>query len=70
MITMKAGTLRVPGANLHYEVRGSGPVLLLIHPGGGDGHAFDAIADYLAHRYTVVAYDRRGLSRSRLDDPA
>src|SRR5215472_17514457 len=70
MITMKAGTLRVPGANLHYEVRGSGPVLLLIHPGGGDARAFDAIADHLARRCTVVAYDRRGLSRSTLDDPA
>lgn len=69
MIAMKAGTLRVPGANLHYEVRGSGPVLLLIHPGGGDARAFDAIAQRLADRYTVVAYDRRGLSRSRLDDP-
>ncbi len=61
--------LRVPGANLYYEVRGTGPVLLLIPPGGGDARAFDGIADKLADRYTVVAYDRRGLSRSKLDDP-
>lgn len=70
MIAVKAGTLRVPGANLHYEVRGSGPILLLIHPAGGDASAFDAIANDLVDRYTVVAYDRRGLSRSSLDDPA
>src|SRR5215470_4954538 len=70
MIAVKAGTLLVPGANLHYEVRGSGPILLLIHPAGGDARAFDAIANDLAGRYTVVAYDRRGLSRSSLDDPA
>jgi len=70
MIAVKASTLRVPGATLHYEVRGSGPILLLIHPGGGDARAFDTIANDLAGRYTVVAYDRRGLSRSRLDDPA
>src|SRR5262249_17313452 len=44
-------------------------ILLLIHPAGGDAHAFDAIADDLADRYTVVTYDRRGLSRSRLEDP-
>jgi len=69
MIAMKAGSLRVPGASLHHEVRGSGPILLLIHPAGGDAHAFDAIADDLADRYTVVTYDRRGLSRSRLEDP-
>lgn len=69
MIAMKAGTLRVPGADLHYEVLGSGPILLLIHPAGGDARAFDGIAGKLADRYTVVAYDRRGLSRSRLDDP-
>jgi hypothetical protein len=30
---MKTGTLQVPGASLYYEVRGSGPVLLMI-PGG------------------------------------
>src|SRR5215467_3991788 len=69
MIAMKAGTQRVPGANLHYEVRGSGPILLLIHPAGGDARAFDAIAGKLAGRYTVMAYDRRGLSRSRLGGP-
>jgi hypothetical protein len=27
---MKAQTLKVPGATLYYETRGSGPVLLLI----------------------------------------
>jgi len=55
MIAVKAGTLRVPGASLHYEVRGSGPILLLIHPAGGDARAFEAIANDLAGRYTAVA---------------
>jgi pimeloyl-ACP methyl ester carboxylesterase len=62
-------TLRVPGANLFYETIGSGPLLLLIHGGGGDGRAFTGIAGYLKDAYTVVTYDRRGLSRSTLDDP-
>ena len=30
MQPIQAHTLNVPGANLYYEVRGSGPVLLLI----------------------------------------
>jgi pimeloyl-ACP methyl ester carboxylesterase len=70
MSLTKSDTLRVPGANLYYEVRGSGPILLLIHGGGGDARAFNGIAKHLVSQYTVVTYDRRGLSRSTLDDPA
>jgi len=62
-------TLRVPGANLYYEVYGSGPLLLLIHGGGGGAYVFNQIIGHLANRYSVVTYDRRGLSRSTLDDP-
>ncbi len=34
MIVVKNGTLPVHGANIYYEVRGSGPFLLMIHGGG------------------------------------
>lgn len=61
-------TLKVPGATLHYEVRGSGPVLLLIPGGPADAGAFTPIRDALSDRYTVVTYDPRGLSRSPLDE--
>lgn len=64
------GSLRVNGATLHYEVRGQGPLLLLIPGGAGGAAAFDGIADDLAAEYTVAAYDPRGMSRSTLDDPA
>ncbi|MFF7247322.1 alpha/beta fold hydrolase [Embleya sp. NPDC008237] len=60
--------LAVPGADLYYEVRGSGPVLLLINGSNGDTGLFAALGDRLADRHTVVAYDRRGNSRSRLTD--
>ncbi|MBN6056895.1 alpha/beta hydrolase [Nonomuraea sp. RK-328] len=63
------GNLRVDGATLHYEVRGQGPLLLLIPGGTGGAAAFDGVADDLAGEYTVVAYDPRGFSRSPLDDP-
>ncbi|GAA4468033.1 alpha/beta fold hydrolase [Phytohabitans houttuyneae] len=64
---METKTLSVPGASLHYEVRGAGPVLLLICGGVYDAAAFAPLAQELADRYTVVTYDRRGNSRSRLD---
>jgi pimeloyl-ACP methyl ester carboxylesterase len=60
-------TLQVPGATLHYELRGSGPVLLCISGGPTDAGAFDDLAARLSDRYTVVAYDQRGHSRSTLD---
>ncbi|MEU6212798.1 alpha/beta hydrolase [Streptomyces sp. NPDC047023] len=63
------GSLRVNGATLHYEVRGRGPLLLLIPGGTGGAASFDGIADDLAARYTVATYDPRGMSRSTLDDP-
>ncbi|KOU91282.1 alpha/beta hydrolase [Streptomyces sp. XY593] len=63
------GTLRVNGATLHYEVRGRGPLLLLIPGGTGGAAAFDGIADDLAAEYTVATYDPRGMSGSTLDDP-
>jgi pimeloyl-ACP methyl ester carboxylesterase len=60
--------LRVPGARLHYEVRGSGPLLLLL--GAPMGAAdFAALADVLAADRTVVTTDPRGVSASVVDDP-
>ncbi len=62
-------TLTVPGATLYYEVRGSGPVLLLICGGVYDAAGYAGLADQLSDRYTVVTYDRRGNSRSPLHGP-
>jgi pimeloyl-ACP methyl ester carboxylesterase len=66
----KANTLRLPGSTLYYETRGSGPVLLMIPGGPADAGAFDELAPLMADRYTVVAYDPRGNSRSVTDDPS
>ena len=54
----------VNGAELYYEVRGSGPSLLLIMGATGDGGHFDTLADLLADEFTVITYDRRGNGRS------
>ncbi|GAA4587364.1 alpha/beta hydrolase [Planotetraspora phitsanulokensis] len=61
--------LHVPGGRLYYELRGRGPTLLLIPGSNGDAGLFDAVADLLADRFTVITYDRRGFSRSTLDGP-
>ncbi|MEV7230045.1 alpha/beta hydrolase [Polymorphospora sp. NPDC051019] len=61
--------LEVPGARLHYDVRGTGPLLVLNGvPMGTKG--FAAMAPLLADDYTVVTYDPRGMFRSTVEDPA
>ncbi|BCJ33923.1 hydrolase [Actinocatenispora thailandica] len=67
---IETGTLEVPGASLCYEVRGTGPLLLLIIPGGPtDLGAPSGVAACLADRYAVVTYHRRGPSRGLLAGP-
>ncbi|MEU8109921.1 alpha/beta hydrolase [Nonomuraea muscovyensis] len=61
-------TLTVPGARLHYEVRGAGPLLLVMGSPMGAA-AFAPVADALAAAHTVVTHDPRGIAGSRLDDP-
>ncbi|WP_327139013.1 alpha/beta fold hydrolase [Nocardia sp. NBC_01327] len=56
--------LDAPGAQIYYKVRGTGPVLLLLPGGDGDADAFDGLAHHLEPDFTVVTFDRRGLSRS------
>jgi acetyltransferase/esterase len=63
-------TLKVPGAQLFYEVSGNGPLLILIPGASGTGESFRPLASHLISQYQVVTYDRRGFSRSSLDGPA
>jgi pimeloyl-ACP methyl ester carboxylesterase len=63
------GNLEVPGARLHYETYGCGPLLLMVPGANGSADAFKGVADSLAAQYTVVTYDRRGFSHSLLDGP-
>jgi len=55
--------LRTAGAHIHHEVRGEGPLLVLV--GSPMGAAFFApAADLLAADHTVVTLDPRGTGRS------
>jgi pimeloyl-ACP methyl ester carboxylesterase len=69
-MTTTTDYLSVPGAGLYYEMRGNGPTLLISQSGEGDAGRSVDLVDQLADAYTVITYDRRGLSRSTLDDPS
>jgi pimeloyl-ACP methyl ester carboxylesterase len=68
-------TVAVPGATLHYEVRGAaasrgGPLLFVIGSPMAAAE-FAPLADALASSSrTVVTYDPRGIGNSTIDDPA
>jgi pimeloyl-ACP methyl ester carboxylesterase len=65
---MQPDTLRIPDATLHYELRGEGPLLVLV--GAPMGTRFFApAADLLAADHTVLTTDPRGIGASVLDDP-
>ncbi|AKR58391.1 alpha/beta hydrolase [Devosia sp. H5989] len=64
---VESQTIKVPGASLYYEATGQGPLLLIIPGGPQDAGLFADMAQRLAHRYRVVAYDPRGNSRSTFD---
>jgi pimeloyl-ACP methyl ester carboxylesterase len=66
--TVTTGTLAVPGARLHYEVRGSGPLVLLV-AAPMDADSFAPLADLLAGDHTVLTTDPRGINRSPVDEP-
>lgn len=70
MNVTKADTLEVPGASLYYEMRGSGPLLPMLPGAQGDAEYSNAVTDHLVGCYTIVSYDRRGLSRSTLHGSA
>jgi pimeloyl-ACP methyl ester carboxylesterase len=61
-------SLDVAGARLHYEVRGSGPLLFVIGSPMAAAE-FAPLAHELAATHTVVTYDPRGLANSTIDDP-
>lgn len=65
--TVATDILAVPGARLHHEVRGAGPLVVLLGtPMTAD--AFAPLADLLANDHTVLTTDPRGIGRSPVDD--
>jgi pimeloyl-ACP methyl ester carboxylesterase len=67
-VPVTARTLAVPGAQLYYELRGSGPLLAIV---GAPMHSapFAPLADLMAASNTVLTMDPRGHFGSVPDDP-
>ena len=56
--------LRSGDAQIFYEVRGSGPDVLLIHPFPADHGVWAPVGEMLSTRYRVIFMDVRGLGES------
>lgn len=62
--------LRLPdGAELHWEERGEGPLVVVAHPCISVPTAFRALGDELAGDHRVVVYDARGTGESSCTGP-
>jgi 3-oxoadipate enol-lactonase len=57
-------TAQANGIELHYEVRGSGPPLLLISGLGQNSSAWIPIIPALAEKFSCITFDNRGTGRS------
>lgn len=66
MVSFESGFAKTKDVDLYFERRGSGLPLLMIVGGGGDCGVYAPAAELLSESYTVLTYDRRGNSRSRL----
>jgi pimeloyl-ACP methyl ester carboxylesterase len=66
-VPVTAATLDVPDARLYYEVRGAGPLVVLVGA-PMDARSFAPLADLLATDHTVLTTDPRGINRSSVHD--
>jgi pimeloyl-ACP methyl ester carboxylesterase len=58
------GLVNARGSNLYYEEQGDGPPILLISPAGSTASTWGTLVGDLAEAGRVIAYDRRGYTRS------
>lgn len=61
-------TLRVPGAELYYEVTGNGVPVVLVHGLALDARMWDEQVPALSDIASVIRYDARGFGRSLRHD--
>ncbi len=66
--TLKTGFANIEGRKVYYEVKGEGPVVVLIHGFSLDTRMWDDQFDVLAKNYRVVRYDVSGYGRSSIPD--
>ncbi|KAF7586362.1 hypothetical protein BBP40_009028 [Aspergillus hancockii] len=63
---IRASSIEVDGASIHYKTVGAGPLLIPIPGANGAGYMYEPLAAALSHRFKVVIYDRRGYGNSHI----
>ncbi|MGD1905748.1 MAG: alpha/beta fold hydrolase [Leptolyngbyaceae cyanobacterium] len=63
---MSSGLAKINGAQLYYEVEGTGQPLLLLHAGIADGRMWDAQFEAFSKVYQVIRFDLRGFGKSNM----
>jgi len=58
------GFVKARGSRFYYEEKGEGPPILLIPPAGSTASTWGTLVGDLARAGRVIAYDRRGYTRS------
>ncbi len=58
-------TIETQGADIYYEVHGSGPPLVLAHGAGGNRISWWQQVPHFAQRHRLIVLDHRGFGRSR-----
>lgn len=61
---MSTGVVQLENGELHYEIRGEGSPVVLLHGGGLDLRLWDDQVAAMERRHTVIRYDARGHGRS------
>src|SRR2546430_2140115 len=67
---MALQSIQRAGAKIVYEVRGSGPPLVLLHPFPTNRHFWDFISPSLESRYRLIVPDLRGHGESGVGEGA
>ena len=62
--TVQTGTAPVNGAQLYYEVAGTGTPFVMIHAGVADSRQWNNEFAYFAQQYRALRFDLRGFGRS------
>lgn len=60
----------VNGINIHYELAGEGPALVLLHGLQGDASTFDSLMPALSKHFHVLRFDQRGSGLTDKPDEA
>ena len=63
-IPTRHGFAEINGAQLYYEVAGSGKPVVLVHAGIADHRMWDDQFVPFAERYQVIRFDQRGFGQS------